>query len=333
MEIHQKIFSALDNSPHSDSLATEMGGRVLARARLEAECIPLYQLKQWKAVSAITLSWIIIFSTAAAAVWLNHWATTSMAIIVIATRQNALFALLHHAVHHQLFKSKFLNDSISDLFLAFHLGMSTSLYRKWHFAHHQFTNSPQDPEWIGEQGNRGWQWPKKRTEAAATLLKDATGLSLRDHLGLLSFLSPWANVAALSKTERLRLGAFVIFTCAALTLMGGWYYYFIFWIIPNFTIFVALFKLVHIAEHKGLSNSNELSATRSITATVLETMLLAPHHVNYHLEHHLFPAMPFYNMPKIHAVLMRDPIFRSSACMSESYFAKPVGALWSLIRQ
>ena len=32
---------------------------------------------------------------------------------------------------------------------------------------------------------------------------------------------------------------------------------------------------------------------------------LFPHHVNYHLEHHLYPAVPHYHLPRLHR-LLRD---------------------------
>ena len=31
--------------------------------------------------------------------------------------------------------------------------------------------------------------------------------------------------------------------------------------------------------------------------------LLFPHHVNYHLEHHLYPAVPHYHLPRLHRLL------------------------------
>jgi len=31
--------------------------------------------------------------------------------------------------------------------------------------------------------------------------------------------------------------------------------------------------------------------------------VLFPHHVNYHLEHHLYPAVPHYHLPRLHRLL------------------------------
>jgi fatty acid desaturase len=38
---------------------------------------------------------------------------------------------------------------------------------------------------------------------------------------------------------------------------------------------------------------------------MLARLVLFPHHVNYHLEHHLYPAVPHYHLPRLHR-LLRD---------------------------
>jgi fatty acid desaturase len=45
---------------------------------------------------------------------------------------------------------------------------------------------------------------------------------------------------------------------------------------------------------------------------LIERAFIAPYFVNYHLEHHLLMYVPCYNLPKVHAILMRGP---HAACM------------------
>ncbi len=47
--------------------------------------------------------------------------------------------------------------------------------------------------------------------------------------------------------------------------------------------------------------------TRTTRANLIERAFIAPYFVNYHLEHHLLFYVPCYNLPKIHAILMRGP--------------------------
>jgi len=35
----------------------------------------------------------------------------------------------------------------------------------------------------------------------------------------------------------------------------------------------------------------------------LQTFFFAPHQVNYHMEHHQYPSVPFFNLPKVHRLL------------------------------
>jgi fatty acid desaturase len=50
-----------------------------------------------------------------------------------------------------------------------------------------------------------------------------------------------------------------------------------------------------------------LRNTRTTEATLIERIFIAPYFVNYHLEHHLLCAVPCYNLPKLHALLMSGP--------------------------
>ena len=49
--------------------------------------------------------------------------------------------------------------------------------------------------------------------------------------------------------------------------------------------------------------------------------------LNYHLEHHLFPGVPWYNLPRLHA-LLADEYRRAGAFAHRSY----LGFLWEAAR-
>jgi fatty acid desaturase len=46
-----------------------------------------------------------------------------------------------------------------------------------------------------------------------------------------------------------------------------------------------------------------LTAARTNLVGPLGRLLLFPHHVNYHVEHHLFPAVPHYRLPALHRLM------------------------------
>jgi fatty acid desaturase len=75
------------------------------------------------------------------------------------------------------------------------------------------------------------------------------------------------------------------------------------------TVLQPILRLRAIAEHGAVSDlSSPLTAARcNRTAgsffNWLGRALLFPHHVNYHLEHHLYPAVPHYRLPELHRLL------------------------------
>jgi len=49
--------------------------------------------------------------------------------------------------------------------------------------------------------------------------------------------------------------------------------------------------------------------TRTTRAGIVASVTVAPLHVNYHLEHHLLPTVPWYRLPALGRLLaMRDAI-------------------------
>ncbi len=67
-------------------------------------------------------------------------------------------------------------------------------------------------------------------------------------------------------------------------------------------------RIRNIAEHAVIPDRDDpLCNTRTTKANWIERALVAPYYVNYHLEHHLLYYVPCYNLPRLHAVLMRGP--------------------------
>jgi sugar/nucleoside kinase (ribokinase family) len=83
------------------------------------------------------------------------------------------------------------------------------------------------------------------------------------------------------------------------------------WVLPALTVLQAIFRLRAICEHGAVRDtSSPLTAARTHlpglnVAWALARPALFPHHVNYHVEHHLYPAVPHYNLRRLHNLLVR----------------------------
>ena len=73
----------------------------------------------------------------------------------------------------------------------------------------------------------------------------------------------------------------------------------------------------------------DLHSSRDIVPGPIEAFLLSPHNVNYHLSHHLHPSVPFFNLDKLHLVLMQEPRFAENSVRNTSYILPKAGSLWS----
>jgi fatty acid desaturase len=80
--------------------------------------------------------------------------------------------------------------------------------------------------------------------------------------------------------------------------------YLLVWWLPALTGYQVVLRLRSIAEHACVPDpSDPLRRTRTTLAPAWLRFFLAPHHVNYHLEHHLFMTVPHYNLPRAHRLL------------------------------
>ena len=60
-------------------------------------------------------------------------------------------------------------------------------------------------------------------------------------------------------------------------------------------------RLRAICEHGAVADtSTPLQAARTTLAPFWLRCLLFPHHVNYHIEHHLYPSVPHYRLAECH---------------------------------
>jgi len=75
------------------------------------------------------------------------------------------------------------------------------------------------------------------------------------------------------------------------------------WLIP-LLIAGQIGNIRGLAEHGLTSQGNELIDTRTVVAHPVISFLMC--NINYHLEHHLYPGVPWYNLPKLHQLLEED---------------------------
>lgn len=298
----------------------------------------LSKVNGWKVTGYLMLHWLMIIGSLTIMGLMMHWGTPLWArilafiagMIVIASRMQALGVMMHDATHYMLYKSRTVNDVVADLFISFPIGMSTTLYRKTHFRHHRFTNTEEDQDLAAQREEREWyEWPKTKWGCFLAIVRSLFGMNFHKGWILFKHWAPWKHLFDKIDDDfplRARILYVVSITCVygffawaisanpvmACTLMAMY-------ALAGMTVLNLVNRLRATAEHLGLEYTHELNSSRTIIPRLWERFLIAPYGVSYHLEHHLFPSVPGFNLPELHRELMKDAEFAEKAHITNSY--------------
>lgn len=232
---------------------------------------------------------------AAAAVGSPYGLVRAAATLVLGGVLVSLSVVMHEGSHHLLLRSRRLGRLVASC-CGLPLLLSATAYRALHLRHHAYVHTDRDPDDIETLARRGtplvlvyyalllagtylyfphvaregWRATRDRNDRLAILLEYAASAAV---LGLAWWWSPQLM---------LRL-----------------------WLLPML-VAAQLTNLRSLAEHGLTSGGNPFTATRSVHASPLLAFFLC--NLNLHLEHHLFPAVPWYHLPEVHRLLL--PAYR-----------------------
>ncbi len=282
---------------------------------------PLFARKSYKHALGIAFNWSIIIGMIFLCEAYFHPAMYVLAVIVVGARMHALAILMHDAAHYRFLKNRRLNDLLTNWLIMYPLFSDLATYRQNHLRHHRHLNTEDDPDWVNKLGKKEFSFPKSKREFIATVLSYfLLYKGIKDAIWFLRrFNAPTKQASQKKKPDYKRL-AFYLVLIVVLSLAGAWKYFALYWVIPYFSTFFMLQYIRSVAEHFGeLAYDHLLSSTRTVKATPIERFLIAPHNVGYHLEHHLYPGVPYYNLPKLHQLLMKTEDYKDKAHITKGY--------------
>jgi fatty acid desaturase len=266
----------------------------------------------WRASAAILhdLAVIAVAIAVALAFWPNP-IIIFLSVVVIGTRQHALFVIAHDSAHYLLYERRWLND-LAGRACAMLQGLSMCTYRVIHRLHHNNLYGELDPDTALHGG-----YPRGRTYLIKKLLKDLSGFTAWKTYAYFLGGAPALNTATnvtirpLDDTsEKLRnearrdrnaVIAFHLIVLLIFALSGYLLQYLVLWILPLATVVQAILRLRAISEHGATTDfSSPLTAARTNIVPAWLAWLIFPHGVNYHIEHHLYASVPHYNLRHLH---------------------------------
>ncbi len=227
------------------------------------------------------------------------------ATVVLGAIWASLFAPFHECIHQTAFQSKQLNE-LGAWLSGIPFGMAPAVYRAFHFEHHRHTQDPQkDPE-LMTASSQPARWP--RSLRGWLMMASGMGLTILKGSILVRFSllpyaqweerAPWAP--PIEQRPRLARESCIVGLCW-LALIGAAF------VGPSGLGWILIAALIgHVfqalwitTEHTGLPYEGSILART-------RTMLTSPFiswwlwNMNYHAEHHAWPAIPWHQLPAIH---------------------------------
>lgn len=213
---------------------------------------------------------------------------------------SSLYAPFHETTHQTAFASKRLNE-IGAWVTGLIYGYSPGVHAGFHFAHHRHTNREDDPE-------KGFSLPDMPGRTGLQILvAGVLGMLIPVHSLILSLVPTrhWdkfeASWAPMQKRGRLIWESRIVatFWIAGFTAMALVNPTMIWYCLIGIFIGRFLHGFITVAEHEGLPEDGHMfNRTRTtLTNSVYRWFWW---NMNYHSEHHAWPAIPWHALPDLH---------------------------------
>ncbi|TNE57967.1 MAG: fatty acid desaturase [Alphaproteobacteria bacterium] len=261
----------------------------------------------WKGAALVAHAWALIFGAMALFFYWPNPLTFIAALMVIGGRQLGLAILMHDGAHGILFKTRKINDVVSQWLCAFPVFSETWSYRNYHLKHHRFTQTEKDPDL-----SLSAPFPITKESLRRKIIRDLTGQTalkqrraqLRAALGRPDW--PFEKRAKFFVSK---LGGAILVNLILLAILSLWghpFAYLYLWVLPFATWHQLIIRIRNIGEHAVVPDHQDIFMNaRTTKAGWLMRTLLAPYYVNYHAEHHMMMYVPCYHLPRAHELLRR----------------------------
>ncbi|WP_078394564.1 guanitoxin biosynthesis L-arginine gamma (S) hydroxylase [Shouchella patagoniensis] len=302
---------------------------------INTELRSLRKSNNYRGIIGIIYDFLII----ALAIYLGQisWWFYPVAVLIIGARQRALATILHDAAHSVLAKNRKINYFLGTYLSGYLIGQEYYNYRDSHCKGHHphLGDKEKDPDYV------------YHLEAGLYRLKN------RNHFFVKYVLKPLflLNIVSYSyyvfkhrmlqfknyPRQYINLTIYWVLILSFISIFGFFTEFLLFWIIPYFTAFMVIGWFIEMAEHYPLVDkyNNSLYMTRNRFSHWLEAFFLSIHAENYHLTHHLALTIPYWNVPKAHKAMMKDPNYkRANEQMGGVFISsnKNTALIWDLLK-
>ena len=213
-----------------------------------------------------------------------------------------MFAPMHECVHRTAFENRTLNEIFGWIagVLSFY---NFTYYRHYHTWHHRYTqDAERDPELMTPKPQSIWGYLLEISGITFWLFRPTLFLGLAVGRATRYLFVPADARWTIAVSAAAQLA---IYLAGIVSIIMGYPYVWLYWFLPAI-LGQPLLRAILIAEHTGCSmGENGLTNTRTTLTNPLVRLVMW--NMSFHTEHHLYPSIPFHQLPGAHQQL-RDKL-------------------------
>lgn len=294
-------------------------GKSVYRLKLQ----PCMKLDPQRFYKDIASNWLLIILALLGVSYQPLYWMYAIAFPLIGFCQYRLFILGHDAIHGTLHSNRALNDRLAKWTIYGPLFMGLEDARRNHLKHHQGLGTPSDPDrYLHILSN-------KNTPLKFLLFCSGLATFWKTVLKVTPFgqFLDYHNTSALYSVDKdaklpsstlinyIRQRVPVLFMqtllISLLAILGlPLWSYPVLWVAPIYFCVFVPDEIRAFCDHAVPllpDYAADTSRLVTFTPTWWERILFSPHNMNYHAEHHLWPNVPYYNLPQMHELIKNRP--------------------------
>jgi fatty acid desaturase len=292
-------------SAHAAGLRAELG-RAVSRDQMRA----LHLKTPWRHFLVAARQYLILALATWGLVQFEHPLIWIPLVFVQGFTVFNFTVMLHEVLHHLVFaKPHPRAERALGLAYAIPSGIAASQFTRWHLDHHaELGSSEDDPKRHHLSPKRVERWYKLlyATPALFPIYFRAARLETSTYPPALQ---------RVIRTERLVSTGFHLSVLALIWIGFGFAAALRAYIIPVFFVFPIAFTLNRLGQHYDINPNDPAQWGTLMRGHWFWNFAYI--NSNYHLEHHYFPGVPFYNLPALQRIL--EPYYASKGMRWQTY--------------
>lgn len=245
----------------------------------------------------------------AGSAYFNRWYLWIPCAVVSGFSIFSFTVLLHEVVHNAVFDGSAKANRVLGWMYAFPSGIARTQFTRWHLDHHaQLGDANADPKRHHLSPKRNARWLK-----ALYLTPALFFIYFRAAARETATYPP--DLQARIRRERLvTVGGQLAILATLIATAGGWIAFKVY-MVPYFLVFPPAFVLNRLGQHYDIDPADPARWSTLVAPSRFWDFVFL--WSNYHLEHHYFPSVPFYNLPELHSRL--QPFFTERGMVASNY--------------